>query len=306
MALRRHGVASTWRRVDMARLWRRVSTRGTSGRDRTPQHHHSQTSARSIILATDLSRARRCATMRARASTTAASRARRAPDSRSRARRAAPPSARIALRRRSARRCAGVACSSDARRPVEPRRPTLLRQLAARRGGAPSSSLDELSDESGEPAGGGGGGARIWAASSASMRASAASAAATSAAVGLLGDAVGSGAAGAGAGGAAFFVGVSSSSSLRTASAFSFDARGRRCGEREREAIGRLRAARRVCERLRFTGLSWPAGGRNGPRWCARSEMVLQCFTRAGTLRRWPVIWSVLERTLQQRPIISR
>ena len=291
-----------WRRVDVAsrvdmasRRWRRVSTRGTSGRwDRDAAARHSQTSARSIILATDLSRARRCATMRARASTTAASRARRAPDSRSRARRAAPPSARIALRRRSARRCAGVACSSDARRPVEPRRPTLLRQLAARRGGAPSSSLDELSDESGEPAGGGGGGARIWAASSASMRASAASAAATSAAVGLLGDAVGSGAAGAGAGGAAFFVGVSSSSSLRTASAFSFDARGRRCGEREREAIGRLRAARRVCERLRFTGLSWPAGGRNGPRWCARSEMVLQCFTRAGTLRRWPVIWSVL------------
>ena len=198
-------------------------------------------------MATDLSRARRCATMRARASPTAASRARRAPDSRSRARRAAPPSARIALRRRSARRCAGVACSSDARRPVEPRRPTLLRQDAARRGGAPSSSLDELSDESGEPAGGGGGGALIWAASSASMRASAASAAATSAAVGLLGDAVGAGVVGVGAGaagGAAFFVGVSSSSSLRTASAFSFDARGRRCGERERgAAIGVLLVA---------------------------------------------------------------
>ena len=65
-----------------------------------------------------------------------------------------------------------------------------------------------------------------------------ASAAATSAAVGLLGDAVGAGVGvGAGAaGGAAFFVGVSSSSSLRTASAFSFDARGRRCGERERGA----------------------------------------------------------------------
>ena len=71
------------------------------------------------------------------------------------------------------------------------------------------------------------------------MRASAASAAATSAAVGLLGDAVGAGVVGVGAGaagGAAFFVGVSSSSSLRTASAFSFDARGRRCGERERGA----------------------------------------------------------------------
>ena len=114
------------------------------------------------------------------------------------------------------------------------------------------------------------------------MRASAASAAATSAAVGLLGDAVGAGVVGVGAGaagGAAFFVGVSSSSSLRTASAFSFDARGRRCGERERGAACMVYCQSPAREDglwrcLRETGPFWCATGRDGaaPREIVRAQ----------------------------------
>ena len=194
----------------------------------------------------------------------AASRARRA-RTRFRARRAAPPSAGIG---EAPQRGAPASLLEDARRPVEPRRDALAARRARRRA-RPRRSTGV--DESGEPAGGGGGRRpRIWAASSASMRASAASAAATSAAVGC--SATPSAARSrAGAGGAAFFVGVSSSSSLRTASAFSFDAR-RRCGE----TSGRpsVACARRVCERLRPTASLGPPAGGTAQVVRARSEMV--------------------------------